>query len=490
MTSPAEPMPPLTAGPAATASIGAWLWRRRWLVLGLAVLFTAPRIWYLYTFEPADYDLGIYHGLAAGIADGRGFYSDVLNRDHLAEHWNPVMFGFALLYTLWASAYWLMLGQAAAATATVLGLVWLAERAIEPLSPGRRRLAWWGLLLLFVIYRPFCAAWWFSFQPMIIGAPFVAWAMVFLHLGRMRSLAVAVAILLTTREAAVLTAFGLAWYAWQVAGRPRAAIAIAVGAAGMAALIFGVVMPWARQGATWGHTKRVGIAELPLVKLQYLGGLLWKAGLLPLLAPRIAIAAVPAIALQLVVNNPNQLSGGFHYNAQLSVFLLAASSVGLVRVLQWQPAERWRWLPAGATGGMLLLAAATSDILPLRKFLKTLSPNDWVESHAMHQDLDRALTAEGIGPGTTLAADIFLGPHLCARPKYYSLHGTGTDRMLARVPAGVPVVVRAGWWAGQVAKLPHLAQMVSQRSATGSILVLERTGAMPPLSPLAPVESH
>lgn len=468
-------MPGSSSLPVAEApSLRHWLWTRRWLALGLAILFVTPRIWYHWTFQGDDFDLGIYHGVADNLAHGRWFFSDVLGYNHLAEHWNPVMLLFAPLYWLWPSAFWLMAAQGLAAAATVLALVWLAERHLAGLTERRRAVAWWCLLALFVTYRPFTASWWFSFQPIVLGAPCLAWALVFLHLGRMRSLAVAVILLLTTREAAVLSCLGLAWYAWRIAGRPRAAIAIAATAAVVAFLVFVVVMPSAQEHAGWGHTSRVGLLANPLGKVRYLAGLLLCAGLLPVFAPVIALAALPAAALQLVVSTETQFSGGFHYNAQLSVFLLAASAAGMAKLLTWMPAQA-HWKPLAIPVLALGIAVSAGDILPLRKFAAAMMPRRWIEGFRMQTDLARALEIPGIGTDVPLCADPRLGPWLRTRAGYRCISGSNAASRIRKLPPGLPLLVRTAWWSELCTQDPGLSRRTCLVGDGGSILVLRLT---------------
>ena len=66
-----------------------WLSRRRWLVLGLLLLGIVPRLLWLSQLWGADFDLGIYHNLVWNLSQGRGFWSDVLGRNHLGEHASP-----------------------------------------------------------------------------------------------------------------------------------------------------------------------------------------------------------------------------------------------------------------------------------------------------------------------------------------------------------------------------------------------------------------
>jgi hypothetical protein len=335
-----------------------------------------------------------------------------------------------------------MAAQALAATATVLALVWLADHHLRELPERRRRWATWTIIGLCVVYRPLASAWWFSFQPILLGSPGIAWALVFLHLGRWWPLVAAVTLALASREAAILSCLGLAWYAWMVARRPRAALAIAAAALATAALVFLVVMPWAQAYQGWGHAKRLGASGDPVGKIRYLVTTLGCAAFLPLAAPLAALAALPGMALNLSVTMANQYSGGFHYQAHIAVFLLAAAIQGTAHLLHHlPPGSRWlRW--GWPMAAVLALAIALGDALPLRKFVTSLDPRPWISGARLAGDLERALAQ--IGDDIPLAADPKLGPHMARR--YRSLKDLERRGTLEQVPSGMLLVVRHTWW--------------------------------------------
>lgn len=421
--------------------VRAWMRRRRSVLVALAVLCVAPRLAYHGLLIGHDYDDGIYHNLAWNLAHGRGFWSDVLGHSHLGEHFSPVIALLAPLWLLWPSALWLMLVQGLAVAATLAALLWLAERHLPATAdPSRRtaRLLWLGMLLC---YPPLWAAWWWDFQPLVLAMPCVAWGMVALERDRPRLLAICVGLLLLTREAAPLAGFGLAWYAWAVSRRPRIGIAIAVASLAVLLLAFVVVMPAARDGGAWGHVSRLGPWEDPAGKAVYLLHLVGWLAFLPLLAPRIAIAALPMALLNISVRYQPMYGSAYHYDATIAPFLLAAAAVGLARVR----VPELRWLRCALPVAVAAILVVWTGVPLGWRLGWILDPRGWPVAAATHADVVAAMRSAGIGPAESLAADPQLGPLLAGRPGYRSLE-RDPAAVIAGLAPGTAVVVQRWWW--------------------------------------------
>ena len=59
-------------------------------------------------FDINNFDTGIYHNLVCNINSGLGFYSSVLNRNHLGEHFSPIILFFSPLYQIYPTPLWLL----------------------------------------------------------------------------------------------------------------------------------------------------------------------------------------------------------------------------------------------------------------------------------------------------------------------------------------------------------------------------------------------
>ena len=415
-----------------------WLCRRWWLVVLLLSLAVLPRLAWVAQMQWDGYDLAIYHNLCWNLAEGRGFWSDVLGRSHLGEHASPLMALFAPLYVLVADLRWLPAMQGVAVAAVALAAWWIAEQRLAVLSDPRRRR--WGLALfaaLLFSYAPLWSAWWHDPQPVVYGAAALAWALIAIERQRWWACAVLVALLLASRESAALAGLGLAWYAWRRHAAPRAAVVILLASLLWAAFAMLILMPGAREGVAWGHTDRLAPLAEPGAKLIYLARLFGQLAALPLLDPVTALAALPGILLNLATGHLPQLSSGFHYDVQIAPFLLAAAAAGLARVFAWH--GRWPWLVPP-----LAAALAWGGLPPVRRIVPCADPDQRRVSAMTRAELD-ALDL----PSGPLAADPQLAPLLCLRQGFHSLRGPrdqGDARRVAVLPAGTPIVVQRWWW--------------------------------------------
>src|SRR5262245_38843992 len=190
-----------------------------------------------YSFRIGDWDTGIYSNVVWNLASGDGFYSDVLNLNHLGEHFSPIIAVFVPFFLIYPSPLWLLVAQGLAVGATYVLLYFVA---LKVFSDANTRLAK-PLALIFAIwaflYRPLTSALLFEFHPSTLATPLLAAAVLALLHSCDRLLWVSVAGLLLSKENAPLAVLGLGIYAGLVLFRPRLGIALGVVAGVSAALI-------------------------------------------------------------------------------------------------------------------------------------------------------------------------------------------------------------------------------------------------------------
>ena len=433
----AEPASPMRATGATTTGS-----RRRWMALAgfvafLMIAFIAGKVLQHYRMNTHAFDTGIYTNLVWNIAYGNGFYSNIEFRNHLGEHFSPIILLFTPIYWIWPNAHVLMIAQGLAAGLTFLLLLLLCRNILTGYTERQRFWLTAGLLVLFVMYRPFLSAWCFEFQPITLGMPLVAAAILALHLRSRLWLAVAVAALLTTRESAVLSVFGLAIYAALVLRRYRVAVILTVVAAVAAVIIFQLVMPAFREG-DWEHLSRLGPSEQLLRKGKYLVKLVLPLALLPLIGWRAALAALPGVLLNLSVAYPAQFSVTFHYDAQNSVFLMVAAIYGARSVANFFMKRRdglavYRWAVWAYLAFALVIAAS----------LRGRTPFEWVVRYVV-RDQHAPLLAE-VGEYAALPRDVGIASNtrLAPRLAHRDLYVLADQYFDAERMAGVDLVVLA-----------------------------------------------
>lgn len=397
------------------------------------------------SFESRLLDTGIYHNLAWRLSTGLGSWSDVLGRDHFGEHFNPIVLLLAAVYRLWASAHVLLLAQGLAAGATVTGLAHYTRLIQQPTTstqtpaqatpPAWAPWLWIAWALAALTYRPLQAAWFGDFQPITLGMPMVAFALIALHQGHNKRLLLWALLLITTREAAPLTLLGLAMVAGLQYKRWKTAALLAAIGLIAAILAFQIVMPHFRGVQDWHQAGRVGPLNDWSAKSKYLLLCLLPLAFLPLIGWRTTIGCLPGLALNLSTDTGNQYSMGHHYDAQLGVFLLAGSAIGLTKLtpgrgfLSAPPEETQETSPAkaspartrpprvvylglGVWGLWITACAGPSLITAFQQWRPT--PADTALAQAIDQVIDQY-------PIARWAADDVAGPRLCASEYFVAI---------------------------------------------------------------------
>jgi len=389
------------------------------VVVLLLIGFTVPKLFSYWSLVGDAWNLAIYHNLIWNLTHGYGYYSDVLNVHHLGEHFSPVVLLFVPVYKLGGDFMSLLLTQGLAVGLTMLLLLWLCEIVLADLANRWRAIAISLLMVLFILYRPMLSSWQHQFQPLVLGMPLVAAGLIALHYDSRRSrvfLLVIVMLLLLTRESAALSVLGLAIYAWLIHGRRRTGMVLATVATVTGLIVFLVVMP-AFRGEDWHHYARIDPLYAWQDKLVYLSILLVPLGLLPVMGWRVLLAAMPGVVLNLLVNYRPQYTSFCHYDAQVSVFIMAAAIHGLHHVISFIEEDRRkhrmvyaRWFAAAAVLAIAIMmrgptvwSVAKWHLIGIRR-----NVNAWHELQVYIQ----------LPANERLISDRYLAPHLCGRADY------------------------------------------------------------------------
>jgi uncharacterized membrane protein len=155
-------------------------------------------------------------------------------------------------------------------------------------------------------------------------------------------------------------------------------------------------------------------------RLLYLAQMLLPLALLPLLAPRALIPALPIVAINLLSNTPNiHASTHYHYQALVIPFALVAS----IQALAWLRRARPRAQAAALAGALVLSVACNLSFGAPRlgwgnPFFTLLGARpDWGRIA-----LAEALIAR-VPPEASLAATNRIGPHAARREGLYVFPG-------------------------------------------------------------------
>jgi uncharacterized membrane protein len=426
------------------------------------------------SFETGRFDLGNMVQAVWATAHGHPLRVTNLNGEQvlrLGAHIDPVLMLFTPLWWLWPSPSLLLVAQSVAIALGALPVYRLALKHI-----GSRR-AGIGFALAYLLYPPTTWLALNEFHPGALAMPALLYAFWYLDEDRLAAFGTFALLAAICREdiPLVLAGYGV-WYAI-TRGQRAAGATIAVAGVGWTAIAVGVVVPhFGRgQGTFSGRYSEARAAlddPLTLFRIafdhaavHYLLDLVLPLAGLCLLGP-IALAAVPALLLNLLSATPTQTSIHFHYTAAEIPPLLAAAVLGGARLR-----DRWR-LPVAtialtaALGGNYLLGA-----IPVWRELpggETLQAN---AANVTEHDRIAARALALIPPHAVISATNSLGGHLSARRRILSFPYVQDATWIAVDEA------RPGY-ADRLAPLPTAVQVVWLRRNPAWRLVFEHDGVL------------
>jgi uncharacterized membrane protein len=413
-------------------------------VVGMAVvfagLFSLLSVLRYRTFSTGRFDLGNMVQAVWSTTQGRFLdTTDVsgVQFNRLGAHVDPVLLLFAPLWWIWSSPEMLLVAQSLIVATGALPAFWLGRRWLRD-----DRLAVAGAAV-YLLYPALQSATLFDFHPVTLAAPLLMFCIWAAEEARYVVLAVCGTLAALTQEQVGLMLVGLAvWMAWRHPSRRKAALVLAAGGFAWVVIALVVIMPAFAIDGSNPHLSRydsLGNSPLDIAltfvtrpwdaiaiiatpgRALYLLGLLLPLLLLPLAAPILALAAVPQLLVNLFASSGPVQTVDYHYAVVLVPFLVAATLLGLARVLERRPRRLEPWirrpgLVAGTLVGAVILAGVVQGPLPLWGWL----PGGYGGS-ALHRfrddDQTRALreALALIPPGARVSAANGPGSHLSAR---------------------------------------------------------------------------
>lgn len=442
-----------------------WADARAGLLLGLGValyiaIFTAAA-WYKYASYGMGFDLGVHEQVLWNTAHGRVAASSpsVGTQSYFGIDIIVTELLLTPLYALFPSAHVLLLAQTVALALGALPVYGMARDRLG--SP----LAGLALAACLLLYAPVQWMNLYEFQIRAFATTFLLLAVEALRRRRAAPFAAWSLLALGCRSdvGLVLAAIGfwqlmeIVWPSEQKPPIPKtpfsmlnptfSILPIALGL-GWVALCTLVLTPAFRAdgrflyggvllgevSARCGAVPGAGLLNLPCLaqyvfapgdgrgaqRLAYLAQMLVPLALLPLLAPRALLPALPVVAINLLSNTPNiHASTHYHYQALVIPFALVATIEGLARLERWRPR-------AGAAG------VAAALLLSLACNLSFGAPrlgwgNPFFTLLGTRPDWNRIAQAEAliprVPPDASLAATSRLGPHVARRQGLYVFPG-------------------------------------------------------------------
>jgi len=408
-----------------------------WVMTGTyAALFSYLSLRRHEAFWSGRFDLGNMVQAVWSTAQGRPLETtDMFGEQftRLGAHVDPILVVFTPLAWTGFLPEALLVCQAVFVACGALPAFWLGRRWL-----GDDRLAV-AAAAVYLLYPPLQWATITDFHPVTLAAPllmFCVWAAEerrFVVLG-----VCAVGAALTKEQVGLALAMLGVWMA--VRGARRAGVVLAAAGIAWVVVCMAVIIPRFNAGEGSQFTERyaylgdgaAGIARGVLTRpwdviealaspgrLAYMAALLAPLLFLPLLAPLLALGALPELGINLLAEWYPQYSFRYHYVSVVVPFLVAASIAGLARVRS----RAGRGVPPGAIAALWVGAVALSGVVmgplpwwqhvPLGSEARAaqFSP----DAHA--RVLQRAVAM--VPAGDAVSAGNQLGAHLSARERIY-----------------------------------------------------------------------
>jgi uncharacterized membrane protein len=317
-----------------------------------AALFVFAAVLHYVVFSTARADLGTMVQAIWNTQHGHPLETTTFNGaqvDRLGTHVDPFLLLFVPLLWIWSSPLLLPVVQALAVASGALPVFWLARKHLGSSRAGVQ-FAFAYLLFPATQFNAFTIA--ASFHPMSMAVPLVLYAIWFLDEDRLLAFSLVALLAFTTNEVVPLAVGFLGiWYAVR---KRRRAVGLSIFGVGLAVTLFDFlwviphfsprgVNPFADRYRAVGGTP-TGIAHKLVSdpgafvhavasghKATFVGLLVIPFLGLCLLEPLLFLAALPALAIDLLSSWGNQTSIGYEDTAAIVPFVVAASIFGAAR---------------------------------------------------------------------------------------------------------------------------------------------------------------
>ena len=406
-------------------------------------------------------DLGYYVQLVWNIAHGYGAYVTLPAMHAWGDHFSPVFYLFVPVAWVWPGAVPLLLAQTfvlAAGALPVFGLAWERLRNASVAA---------ALALLYLVNPSLHGVNLRDIHPQAFAIALIPAAALAFDRGRYGWCAAALIATLAGREDAAVA--GVGFGLWVAAARGRWLVGALIAVASVAVLAVDVrfVLPYFR-GEAYPHLHRHAylggsLAEIlaslvarpwlwvPVVatlpKLVYLLAMLAPLGFLPLLAPRALVAALPALAINLLSKDPVLYHHRSQYTAFVLPFLVLAAIDGYRNLGRQAPRARWSTVsPAAAVSFgfvvSVVLTARTVNDLGVSKW--RLDPTQQA-AYRLMASIPRDASAsvhERFVPHLAMRREIYVFPTGVPRPEWM----LDLAAQAPNLPPGYVSVRRDGPW--------------------------------------------
>jgi len=399
-------------------------------------------------------DLGYYVQVVWSIASGYGPYVTFPPMHAWGDHLSPVLYLLVPLAWIAPGAIGLVIVQTLVLAAGAFAVYGYAARRLGAVPAAA------ALTLLFLVNPSLHGINLRDIHPQAFAITLIIAAALAFDAGRYAWCAAALALTLACREDAAVAVVGFGIWLAVARGRWRLGALVAAASVLLLAVDVMYVMPYFR-GESYSHLQRytylgsslgdilLSIAIRPWrwigivltgSRLVYLVLMLAPLGFLSLLAPRVLLAAVPGLAMNLLSVDPVLFNVRSQYQSFVLPFLVLAAIDGYTRIREWRRAPAL--LGFAFVASMLLTGRTTRDHM-VSKW--RLDPEDLAAYALMRQ----------IPPDAAVSVNERLAAHLATRRQIF-VYPTGLglseyvldiESVLGRDPArGYRELARDSGW--------------------------------------------
>ena len=292
-----------------------------WSLFSLSLLIWLITYFHMFDrFGLSAFDSGIYGNIAFNTASGEPFYSSVLEKNHLGEHFSPIVTLFAPLYLIKADLRWLLTVQAISFSLVPIIIYRISGHYTKKKS--EKIIVSLSLSILWLIYKPMRAAMIFPFHPSSIAAPLILLAFAYLIEGKTVRMLITLFSLLFFKENLTFVLIGFSLYLFFQKKDYKKSIFLFIISTTALFLIVFYIIPTIN-GDSFEKLSRFGAFDDWGLKFNYIFALFFPLCFLPIIFWRKGIIVLPALMQNLVVNSQPMYSSQYHYDDLIAPLLFS-----------------------------------------------------------------------------------------------------------------------------------------------------------------------
>tara|TARA_Y100001968_G_scaffold15742_1_gene12573 strand:- start:868 stop:2472 length:1605 start_codon:yes stop_codon:yes gene_type:complete len=284
------------------------------------IVWTASFFHAYSTFSLPTWDAGIYGNIVFNSSIGKFFYSSVLEKNHLGEHFSPIMIIFIPFYWIKSDIRWILLVQ----SLTYCCLPILLYRLTKIYTKDINVRFFVSILLgiSWFLYLPMRSATDFTFHPSSLTAPIILMAFIFMEEEKYIKMLITLGGLILFKENTMFVSIGFGLYLIFKHKKIKLGLALVlIGSITMLFLIKLVIPFFSMNG--YSKLERFGFFQDIGLKLKYIIHLLLPLFFLPIIFWRYGVIFLPALFQNIIVSFQPMYSSQYHYDDLTSPLLFA-----------------------------------------------------------------------------------------------------------------------------------------------------------------------